>query len=252
MANSLITFRSRGVIAAWLTICLLTIIAGPFGTFQTMNIGWRAVHWGVLITSGLAIGAVVNAALLAVRRGWHPLVFDGVAALLITSVLAPLFVMLRAGLDPSLGRDDLALAASWGTTLLFVAPIFFLQRQLIGFQKTTDETELPRLLRRLPASLHEATILRLCARGHTVDVVTDLGSTNLRMRLSDAIDEMEPVEGLWTHRSHWVSRGAITGHVCESGKLRLTLVNGDSVPVSRGFRPQLEAEGLVPRNEGGG
>jgi len=252
LAEMIGALRSKNVIAFWLMVSFFTILAGPFGTYDTMDLGCRAVHWGAIIGAGLAIGTLVYAALLTVCRDWQPILVDLAAALLITSLLAPLVEVMRPALDQSLRRGDLGIGEVWGTTLVLVAPIFFLQRQLIGFQKTTGETALPRLLRRLPEPLHEATILRLCARGHTVDVVTDRGSTNLRMRLADAIDEMEPVEGLWTHRSHWIARGAITGHVCEAGKLRLTLVNGDSVPVSRGFRPQLEAEGLVPRNEGGG
>ena len=79
--------------------------------------------------------------------------------------------------------------------------------------------------------------------------MTDRGTEKLRLRLSDAIDEMEPVEGLCTHRSHWVTRAAIAGHVRESGKLFVTLENGDRVPVSRTYRPQLEAEGLVPEQD---
>lgn len=248
VTETVAVLMSRRVIAGWLMVCVFTVIAGPFGTFDTMALGWRAVHWGTIIAAGLWIGAFVNAALLALRLGWSPLQLDLVASLLITCLLAPLILSLRAGLNRNLESGDLSFGAIWGTTLIFVAPIFFLRRQLTGLRNTAQAPP-PRLARRLPAPVCEGTILRLCARGHVVEVVTDRGSTMLRMRLSDAIDEMYPVDGLWTHRSHWVARAAIDGHVCEAGKLRLTLVNGDHVPVSRGFRPQLETERLVPRND---
>jgi DNA-binding LytR/AlgR family response regulator len=47
-----------------------------------------------------------------------------------------------------------------------------------------------------------------------------------------------------------VARAAIIGHVAEGGKLHVTLVNGDRVPVSRKYRPELEALGLVPAQNG--
>ncbi|MDZ7709971.1 MAG: LytTR family DNA-binding domain-containing protein [Roseovarius sp.] len=245
MAETATAMSSRLTISIWLIGCLVAVVAGPFGTFQTMGVGLRVVYWGAVITSGLAIGTGVNALFLTICRGWHPLWIDVKASLLITTLLAPLIFVLRAGLDPMLTRADLSLGSIWINTALFVAPIFFLRRQLtwVGL---IPEPDRPRLVRRLPGPMQGATLLRLSGRDHTVEVTTDQGTATLRLRLSDAIDEMEPVEGVCTHRSHWVARGAITGHIFEGGKLFVILVNGDHVPVSRTYRPRLEALGLVP------
>ncbi|MEZ5714276.1 MAG: LytTR family DNA-binding domain-containing protein [Paracoccaceae bacterium] len=67
----------------------------------------------------------------------------------------------------------------------------------------------------------------------------------IRLRFSDAIAEMEPMQGYCTHRSHWVSHAAISGVEREPGKLFLRLVNGDRVPVSRKYRPELEKARIV-------
>lgn len=248
MAETAAALSSRLTISIWLTACLVAVVAGPFGTFQTMGAGLRAVYWGTVITSGIAIGAVVNALFQTLCRRWHPLWIDVKASLLITTLLAPLIFVLRAALDSMLSRSDLALGSIWINTALFVAPIFFLRRQLTGGGRTPGPDR-PRLMRRLPEPMQGATLLHLSAHDHTVEINTDQGVETLRLRLSDAINEMEPVEGVSTHRSHWVARAAITGHVCDGGKLYVKLTNGDLVPVSRTYRPRLEALGLVPRAE---
>ncbi|HKL65175.1 MAG TPA: LytTR family DNA-binding domain-containing protein [Roseovarius sp.] len=249
VTDAAIAFTSRVTISIWLIGCLVAVVAGPFGTFQTMDFGLRLAYWGTVITSGLVLGALANAVFLTICRGWHPLWIDLKTSVLITTLLAPLIFVLRAGLDPILTCADLSLGSIWINTGLFVLPIFFLRRQLIGTDKPPDPPR-PRLMRRLPGPLQEAGVLRLSARDHTVEVATDHGTSTLRLRLKDAIDEMEPVEGLCTHRSHWVARAAVTGHIAEGGKLYLTLANGDRVPVSRKYRPRLEELGLVPGQDG--
>lgn len=245
MAETAAALSSRLTMSIWLIGCLVAAVAGPFGTYQTMGPGLRAVYWGAVITAGVALGAVANALFLTLCRAWHPLWIDVKASALITTLLAPLIFVLRAGLDPMLSRADLALGSIWINTALFVAPIFFLRRQLTGIVRTPAPPP-PRLLRRLPEPMQGATLLRLSGRNHTVEVVTDRGTETLRLRLSDAIDETDPALGLCTHRSHWVARAAITGHVCEGGKLYVMLSNGDRVPVSRTYHPRLEELGLVP------
>mgnify|MGYP005848500515 CR=1 FL=1 len=246
MAQTATALRSRLMLSVWLIGCVVAVVTGPFGTFQTMGAAVRVVYWGAVITSGLAIGAGANALFLTLCRGWHPIWIDVKASLLITTLLAPLIFVLRAALDPMLTRADLALGSIWINTALLVAPVFVLRRQLTGVGRTPER---PRLMRRLPERMQGARLLRLSGRNHTVEVTTDRGTTTLRLRLSDAIDEIAPGFGVCTHRSHWVARDAINGHVCAGGKVFVTLTNGDRVPVSRTCRPRLEALGLVPGAE---
>ena len=67
----------------------------------------------------------------------------------------------------------------------------------------------------------------------------------IRLRFGDAIEEMDPVDGFCTHRSHWVARQAVSGAERERGKIFLRLENGDRVPVSRTYMPDLEEAGLL-------
>lgn len=115
--------------------------------------------------------------------------------------------------------------------------------------ETTDipeKTQIPRvrLLRRIDAE-DPGPILRLEALDHFVTVVTAAGQYHLRMRFADAIDEMDGVEGLRTHRSHWVVRAAIIGAERENRRLFMHVACGARIPVSRKHLPDVEATGLV-------
>ncbi|MBE0452617.1 MAG: LytTR family transcriptional regulator [Roseovarius sp.] len=195
----------------------------------------------------MIIAAACRAVVLPLCLGWRPLIVDAAMSLGTATLLAPLICTLRASLDPVLTHDELAVGVIWVHTMFVVAPIFLLRRQF-GLEKglSAPAPERPRLARRLPEALQGADILRLSGNGHTVEVVTDQGAHTLRLRLSDAIDEMEPVAGMCTHRSHWVTLAAMTGRECREGKVFLRLSNGERVPVSRTYAPQLEAAGVIP------
>jgi hypothetical protein len=212
-----------------------------------MSTPLRLVYWGSVILSGVALGAVCRATLLTFCGHWRPLLLDLQISLATTTLLAPLIYTLRATLDPALTRADLLPGSIWVNTLFFVTPVFLFHRQFgLGTVEAGDTPPPPRLVRRLPEALQGARILRLSGSGHNVEVVTDRGTETLRLRLSDAIDEMEPVEGLCTHRSHWVALAAITASERRQGKMFVRLSNGERVPVTRTYAPKLEAAGLIP------
>ena len=106
--------------------------------------------------------------------------------------------------------------------------------------------ESPRLHRRTDLP-EDAKLLRLSAKDHMVTVVTTQGERSLRMRFGDAIDEADPIEGLCTHRSHWVAYDAVSHCQEVDGKPQLVLVNGDAIPVSRKYRNALMDAGLLKR-----
>ena len=59
----------------------------------------------------------------------------------------------------------------------------------------------PRLLQRMPPALH-AGVIRLSTIDHMVEVVTEAGTGKLRLRLCDAVKEMDPDQGLMAHLPH--------------------------------------------------
>ncbi|WP_170561036.1 LytTR family DNA-binding domain-containing protein [Ruegeria atlantica] len=129
-----------------------------------------------------------------------------------------------------------------GYSALFTAGLILTSRAEPKNQPPSPPT--PRLVRRLPASF-QGQIYRLTSRNHYVDVVTSEGTFTIRLRLSDAVAEMEPSRGHCAHRSHWVTDDAIMGAEKVADRTYLKLVNGDLIPVSRKYRPMLEDDGLI-------
>ena len=64
-------------------------------------------------------------------------------------------------------------------------------------------------------------------------MLTPAGSDLIYMRLSDAIDELEGLEGQRAHRSWWVAKSAVAAIVSRGRKTELRLTSGLLIPVSR-------------------
>lgn len=103
-----------------------------------------------------------------------------------------------------------------------------------------------RLLSRLPPRLGRE-VITLQGEDHYVRVHTPLGSELLLMRMADAIDELDGIEGERVHRSWWVARGAITDVRPNGRRLALTLNNGMEVPVTREASVRLRQAGWLGR-----
>lgn len=101
----------------------------------------------------------------------------------------------------------------------------------------------PRLIRRID-STDPGPVLRLEALDHFVTAVTPQAHHHLRMRFADAVDEMDTVEGVVTHRSHWVALTAVTGAERHKGRLFLKVACGTDIPVSRKHMPAVEKQVL--------
>jgi hypothetical protein len=87
-------------------------------------------------------------------------------------------------------------------------------------------------------------LLAVEAQEHYIKVYTRQGSELLLYRFKDAVKDLAPY-GLQVHRSHWVARSAIAGVDCSSRALRLTLRNGQQVPVSTAYRGALKLAGVL-------
>lgn len=102
----------------------------------------------------------------------------------------------------------------------------------------------PPLFKRLAPELGR-DLLRVSSQNHHVEVQTKAGKDMILMRFSDALDELDGLDGARVHRSHWVSAGAIQTVDRRDGKIILRLTDGTSIPVSRGYRHAAERAGLI-------
>ncbi|GGH31975.1 transcriptional regulator, LytTR family [Cribrihabitans marinus] len=218
----------------------------PFGV-QGVSFVVRFLFWLVLI--GAAAVSVVAGFLFVHRKAALQGGFlrDALIAVAIAALFVPLFWGLLSLLHLQGGEamPDFTRALKYGA--VFSTGIVVVRRGLPALDSVLvppGDAPQPRLHRRLPDDF-TGRVLRLTVRDHFVDVVTTDGTFTVRSRFADAIDEMEPVVGHCTHRSHWVARDAIESVERAGGKIHLRLVNGDRVPVSRKYRPGLEKAGLV-------
>lgn len=100
-----------------------------------------------------------------------------------------------------------------------------------------------RFLDRLPPRLKGARLIAVQAEDHYLRLHTDAGSDLILMRLSDAVAELEGLEGAQVHRSWWVARDAVRDVSRGDGRARLTLEGGLTAPVSRVHARRLRTEG---------
>jgi DNA-binding LytR/AlgR family response regulator len=91
--------------------------------------------------------------------------------------------------------------------------------------------------------LRGASIRAVQAEDHYLRIHTDRGSDLILMRLSDALDELEGLEGSQTHRSWWVARDAVREVARGDGRATLTLDGGLTAPVSRRYARALREAG---------
>lgn len=239
-------FRPVAVVI-WLSLSAVAAVAGPFGTYEMFPFETRLPYWFIVVGISVFMGRAIRLfaeRVLSQNPVWLEVFAVSAMTLAITAVLwvlTPVLLGVPSRLTPTFERMGLyvftvsvsvAVLRRWALARADVAA------QVVG------QGPHPRLVARLPEPMR-GRVLRLSGNGHHVEIVTEHGPTSVRMRLADAIAEMEAVSGVCTHRSHWVTRDAIAGVERAQGRVVLQLVNGDQVPVSRKYAPALEAEGLI-------
>jgi len=246
----------RGMQMGTATI-LLTLI-GPFGTFTDLTLPWRGLYWTIAMLCGFMIlePVIYRVLHLAFRRNWHwpsaLTISILVAALPLTAAILLLESLMRQ--PPGWGFVPVATYYFYVLTITIlvggVPTLWELYRHGLltpyppqptlpaaSPERTPSTSEPPgnRLLNRLPAE-RRGGILALSMEDHYVRVFTDAGESLILLRLSDAMTEVRDVQGLQIHRSHWVANQAVSRtERLSDGRLRVHLVNGLTLPVSRTF-----------------
>ena len=101
----------------------------------------------------------------------------------------------------------------------------------------------PKFLERLPVKLRGAELYAVEAQDHYLRLHTSAGQDLILMRLSDAVAELEGIEGAQVHRSWWVAKAAVIDAERGEGRATLTLTDGSTAPVSRAYARNLRAAG---------
>lgn len=236
------TFVVWAVLSSWL------VLSGPFSTYEGATVAERALNWPALVALGLIGGIWLR---LEIRRRYPAFSYwqvstataGGIGTLL--AIPGYLVTANMAAMDdvPDLWRGTFT--AFWA--VVAVAMGLAALRSAFAPRQPSEAPALPALLDRLSPE-NRGPVVRLSSSDHYVQVVTTAGQEAILIRLADAIAELNGTEGLQVHRSHWVARGAVTGHVREKGRLFLLTSDGARVPVSRSYRADVEAQ-LLSRDE---
>ena len=246
MAHGWAAGRLTSPLLIWAVVTLTLAFAGPFGTYSSFSFLSRIVFWGVPLFV-LTIVALEIRRLMCRRLGITD--FGRVVAGSAVAVAA-VSVPVCQGMYVLFGmRGRVPFAAE-------VAVFFFLATIGVGAliksisdgappepmaEIVTEQAEpvAPRLVLRLPED-RRGKLVSVSVRNHYVDVVTELGKSELLLRLGDAIAETDPEPGAQVHRSHWVAWHAVETYQREGQKQFLHLKGGAVIPVSRTYRDLVE------------
>ena len=224
--------------------------SGAFGTGPSPFM-LRLGYWLLALFTGVAWGVPLS--ILFERRDWlrHPV---QAVALLTVCIAAPQTVVVWAlsGWIFGLGFDPQTLPG-------YALPVFIVTAAMSTLNVMANRepvmthahpppapataAEPVRFLERIPRKLRAGRLLALQAEDHYLRVHTEIGSDLILMRLSDAIAELDGVEGAQTHRSWWVAKDAVAGAEKGDGRAVLKLGEGVEAPVSRTYAKSLREAG---------
>ena len=224
-------------------------VLGPFGT-STMPTLLRQAYWFICIMGGGVIG-------IAVDLGLARVIASAMRRVVATSIgMTPLVSFWVIGTNRVLLGDGPG-APTYGRLLwqIFIIALSVMTVRALANRRPAlrvetrliIETPLPEaeatFRRRLSAKRRHASLVAIEANDHYLRVHTDDGAELVPMRLSDAIKELEKVEGFRVHRSWWVAGGAIRLVKWRRGGGEAHLSNDLIVPVSRSAAPRLREAG---------
>lgn len=246
--------------ASWLAACVndlkgvgFALLAGIFlamvGAFDTDQAPalTRYLYWIGLCVGGSLVGHGMAKVLdhygLQYDRPWlwGPVIVVAIATPLTVVVWMVSGLTFSGRLRPELLPRYIlpVVVVTAGMTALTI----LIHRRPIATHAAPAGAAPPRFLERLPPKLRGAEVWAVEAEDHYLRLHTSKGQDLILMRLSDAVAELEGIEGSQTHRSWWVAREAVTDAQRGDGRAVLTLKGGTKVPVSRAYARQLREAG---------
>jgi DNA-binding LytR/AlgR family response regulator len=241
-------------VRGWLRGLVITLVAASFLAFAGAFTSSRAAlpvrfgYWLGLMVVGWLWGGFVSRAVFNRIGGpdalWLRILVSSLALAVPYSVVVG--IATRLVLHGTLRTpQDFAylVTAVVAVTIVMVTINVLVARRTGGL---TEASSAPaKFLERLPAKLRGAEVWAVEAEDHYLRLHTSRGQDLILMRLSDAIAELQGIEGAQVHRSWWVSRSAITDARRGDGRATLTLQDGAEVPVSRTYARLLRERGWI-------
>lgn len=241
-------WRDLGAVAATGAFLSFT---NPFGA--TSDLPWWSafLYWSLLVGEGWFGGPWIGSLLRRVAPRLGPLALRLIVTPIVAIAVAGTIVAIQALLGQPVPMYY------WPTLYLLVAGVsagiaalaWLVERAFAGGPGAVTHAPAAgaapisvRFLERLPPKLRGAVIYAISAEDHYLRLHTSKGADLILMRLTDAIAELEGLEGAQVHRSWWVARDAVESARREGDRMVLVLKGGAEAPVSRpNVRPLREA-----------
>jgi LytTr DNA-binding domain-containing protein len=239
--------KARGVWAAAprvFALCLgLTLVVWLSGAMRSPE------HVGIWLAQALLGGAAgLAASRWLVPIDWFDQRLRAAIVLIALAVTLPVSVIafvsnVMIGSRASWEMAVEILPSAFGISLVMTALAVLMRPHSAQTHAAAAGAPPPKFLARLPPKLAGAELYAVEAEDHYLRLHTSQGHDLILMRLSDAIAELEGLEGAQTHRSWWVAKAAVAEAERGDGRAVLTLKDGSEAPVSRGFARELRAAG---------
>lgn len=234
----------RGIAAA-VAVGLFLAVAGAFGSGDA-PLTARLLYW----VPTMVVGAVVGGLIADAFTRWPALderpILRGVLMCIAISMPLSVLVWMMTTLMNGASWEPRHILGFAGPVTTITAAMTVIGHLLDRPPRThaaSTATAPARFLDRLPPRLRGAELYAVAAEDHYLRIYTARGTELILMRLSDAVVELEGLEGAQVHRSWWVARDAVLGARRGDGRATLALKGGLEAPVSRRYARTLRAAG---------
>lgn len=230
----------------WVVLVVLSVIlgvSGPFQTYEYFGLTPRVAYWSGVVVCTYCIGSLISDIIeitLASRPVWPRLIITAI----VLAVFVTVFIVLANGVAFGQWAD---FPQDWLLQFLRIGPIC--AAIVIGshfFVEPAKDRAAPPLLSRLDYE-NRGELVALSVSDHYVNVMTTKGSQLVLIRLSDAIKETAPAEGMQVHRSHWIGLKHVQKVQRDADRALCLMTKGYEIPVSRSYMPKIRDAGLLPR-----
>ena len=244
------TQRRRSVVVSISVAAAAAVLLTVTGAFTTdaERLHERLIHWLLALGTGSAWGQLCQHLLQRrVALAGRPWLHIGALSLVVAGPMC-VFICGATGLffhGEFFPIADLPRFALYvGTVAAAVCALVVLLGRATPVQThaSATATATAKFTERLPLRLRAARLIAVAAEDHYLRVHTEFGSDLILMRFSDALTELEGIEGSQTHRSWWLARDAVRGASRGGGRATLLLDGGVTAPVSRRYAAALREE----------
>jgi DNA-binding LytR/AlgR family response regulator len=241
--------RAEGVRNATVRVVLVAIAVALIFSVSGAATWVQKAEWLVESVMGALVGLVAARRLVPIS--WYRNRLWAAALLIAAVVTVPIaaFVLFCVGalnhIPVTWKVVRTVIPSVFGTSVVMTALAFLVRPHATATHAAPAGAAPVKFLARVPPKLQGAELYAVEADDHYLRLHTSVGQDLILMRLGDAIDELDGLEGAQTHRSWWVAKSAVTSVERFDGRAALTLKDGAEVPVSRGFARALRAAGWL-------